>query len=370
MGRALGRALVTGASGFIGSHLVHELQSRGEQPRALLRRSSRRANLEDCRNPEAIDLAFSELDDLESLTAAMEGIEIVYHIAGATAAFTQEGFDRVNVEGVRSVLAAMRRAREASGSGPRRMVLCSSSMAAGPSHPAMARREQHKHIEGFTMYGDSKLAAERLAWAAVREDELEVVVVRPPLVYGPRDQDVFQIIRGVNAHLITIPGRDDAFISSIHVQDLVEGIILAGERGHSLPARAEQHVLAGDGLEPHVRCRDATDARGEGIYYLTDGTKSTVESFGRAIGRVMGKRTLALHLPRSLVLGVGKANELVSRMRGKVPALTVDKARGSLSSGWWYDDAQAREQLGYEPKIELEAGLENTLHWLREQGWL
>ena len=364
--RSIERPLVTGASGFIGSHLVHRLRDRGSEPRALLRRTSSRANLDDCRDPMGIDVAFSGLDDVESLAAAMVGRDIVFHIAGATAAFSQEDFDRVNVDGVRNVIAVMRRTE----SGPRRLVLCSSSMAAGPSSPTMARREQHRHVEHFTMYGDSKLAAERLAWDAVRQGDLEVVVVRPPLVYGPRDQDVLQIIRGVNARLITIPGKDDAFISAIHAHDLVDGIMLAGQRGRSLPIRTDEHVLAGDGLEPHVRCRDVSDPRGEGIYYFTDGGRHTVDSFGKAAGRALGKRALSVHLPRSVVLAAGHANQFVARMRGKVPALTVDKARGSLSSGWWYDDARAQRELGYEPKLDLGSGLQNTVAWLRDQGWI
>jgi nucleoside-diphosphate-sugar epimerase len=361
------RALVTGASGFIGSHLVHRLREAGHHPLAMLRETSSRSNIEDCRRPEEIEVALAGLDDVEALRRAMEGCDIVFHIAGLTAAYRQEDFDRVNVEGFQNLLRAMSRCEE----GPKRVVLCSSSMAAGPSAQTMARREQHRHVENFTMYGDSKLAAERAGWEAVQRDGLEVVVVRPPLVYGPRDQDVFQIIRGVDeARLITVPGKDDAFISAIHAHDLVDGIMLAGQRGRSLPARRDAHVLAGDGLDPHVRCREVSDPRGEGIYYLTDGRQHTVESFGRAVGQVLNKRALSVHLPRSVVMGVGRANELLGRIRGRVPALTLDKARGSLSSGWWYDDARARAELGYSARVDLRTGLKNTVDWLREHDWM
>ncbi len=362
--------LVTGASGFIGSHLVHRLQAMGTPARALLRRTSRTENLDDGPDPGAISRSqrYAALDDVPAMAEAMQGCEIVYHVAGLTAAYDRASFDRVNVEGLRCVIAAIRQAARM-GTGPRRLLVCSSSMAAGPCHPSMPRREQHRVTRGFTDYGESKLLAENVAWEAAQEG-LEVVVVRPPLVYGPRDRDVFQIIRAANSRIVPVPGGVDAPLSAIHVHDLVEGMILAATRGQCLPQRKDAHVLAGDGLEPHVRPRDPCDPLGEGIYYFTDGEQHTVASLGLAAARALGKRAFRLNLPRGVVLGAGRVNEIIGRVRGRVPALTCDKARGSLSTGWWYDDSRAREQLGYRAELGLAVGLENTVSWLRAQGWL
>lgn len=355
------RVLITGASGFIGSHLVERLLAGGDHVRAMVRATSKLDNLAGCR-PE---LVHASLGDVDAMAAAMEGVEIVYHVAGLTAAFTRAEFDRANADGTANVLAAVRRARR----GPRRVVYVSSLMAAGPSHPEVARREHHSP-RAFTKYGDSKLAGEHKLFAAARAGEVEAVIVRPPLVYGPRDTDVLQMIRSANFGLIAQPGWRPTWLSAIHALDLVEGIALAGERGRPLPRGEAAHVLAGAGLpEDHVP-EDPSHPAGEGIYYFTDGGRHTVVSFGKAAAGALGRRALALPFPKSAVWTLAAVNHAFGRLRGRPPALHLDKAKGSMSPGWWCDDSKAARELGYAPRWPLAAGLEQTVQWLRAQRWL
>jgi nucleoside-diphosphate-sugar epimerase len=357
------RVLVTGASGFIGSHLVDALHTRGDRVRATVRKTSKLAHLEG----SPAELVHAPLDDVAALTAAMADVEIVYHVAGLTAAFTRAEFDRANVEGAANVFTAASQAPR----GPRRVVLVSSLMAAGPSHAAVARREHHAHTPGFTRYGDSKLGGEKLAWAHARTGALEVVIVRPPLVYGPRDLDVLQMIKSANAGLIAQPGLGrPASLSAIHALDLIDGIILAGERGAPLPRGDEEHVLADRGA-PTDHVPDHPDhPAGRGIYYFTDGGCHTVTSFGRAAAAALGKKALVVRFPGPAVMTVAAVNTWLGRLRGRAPALSLDKARGSLSPGWWCDDGKARHELGYSPQYPLERGLEHTVAWLRDRRWL
>ncbi|MFY0542273.1 NAD-dependent epimerase/dehydratase family protein [Nannocystis pusilla] len=111
-------------------------------------------------------------------------------------------------------------------------------MAAGPSHPEVARREHHAPRVGYTLYGDSKLDGERLVFAAARTGDVEAVIVRPPAVYGPRDLDMLQMIRSAKFGVIAQPGLRPAWMSFIHALDLVEGIARAGARGCPIPATA------------------------------------------------------------------------------------------------------------------------------------
>ena len=161
------RVVVTGANGFIGSHLVERLLERGDDVRAMVRASARLDNLAGCKPT----LVHASLADVDSMTAAFDGAEIVYHVAGLTAAFTRAEFERANTEGTRNVLAAVKAARRP----PRRVVYVSSLMAAGPSHPDVARREHHAPRAAYTLYGDSKLGGERLAYAAARAGSVRCV---------------------------------------------------------------------------------------------------------------------------------------------------------------------------------------------------
>ncbi len=361
------RALVTGASGFIGSHLCEVLRERGHAVRAMVRRSSKLAKLEDAAAGSPFELAYAGLDDVEAITEALRGIDIVYHVAGTTAAFDRAGFDRTNVEGVANLFAAIDRARS-HGTEVRRVVQVSSLMAAGPSHPRSPRREHHRHEPGFTLYGDSKLDGEKLAAAAARAGELELVIVRPPLVYGPRDEDVLQMIKSAAMRVVAQPGLRPTWMSAIHGRDLALGLALAGERGQAIPSGEDhEHVLTGSGADPRV-AGAVDDPRGAGIYYLTDGGRTTVAEFGQLAAAALGRRALTVPLPKFAVRSVGLLSEGIGRARGRVPPLTRDKAQGSLAAGWWCDDARARKQLDWSPSYPLERGLEDTIRWLRDRG--
>lgn len=350
-------ALVTGASGFIGSHLVDALMRDGKDVRAMLRRSSSTANLRES-DPEIV---YAALDDVDAIAAALEGVDTVFHVAGVSAAFNRGEFERGNTMGVANLFEAARRAK----GGPKRVVYISSLMAAGPSHPSVARREHHR-VEEFTEYGRSKLAGEKIAFEVARSGAMEVVIIRPPLVYGPRDQDVLQMIKAANRHVVGQAGLEATWLSAVHVADLVRGIVAAGERGVPLPTRTNDHVLDGGGEPYHDVPRDPTHPAGRGIYYFTDGERHTEASFGQAAARALGKRALTIPLPGPVVVTAGFLAQAAGRLRGKAPALNLDKARGTLSSGWWCNDARARAELEYEPEYPLSRGLEQTVRWLRE----
>ena len=155
-------ALVTGANGFIGSHLIEFLKSRGDRPVAMVRRTS---NLDNLAGVE-VEYRYASLSSPADLEAAMEGIDIVYHVAGVTAGFDRVALDRVNTDGTESVLTAAACAEN----GPKRVVIVSSLEASGPSHQDVARTEAHKP-EPFTRYGLSKIGGEKKGWEAAQRGQ-------------------------------------------------------------------------------------------------------------------------------------------------------------------------------------------------------
>jgi nucleoside-diphosphate-sugar epimerase len=358
------RTLVTGASGFIGSHLAERLRKDGHEVRAMLRETSSRANLEQAL-VQGVTLATASLSDPDEIKEVIDGVDVIYHCAGMTAAFDSKPLEEVNAQGTARIFQAIERCTAP----PRRVVLVSSLEAAGQCDPNIARREYHA-VCPHTRYGISKLHGEQAAYEAAQRGIAEVVIVRPPIVYGPRDKDVFQMFQAARHGLIGQPGLRAAPVSIVHVADLVRGIALAGAEGIPLPVEPDSHVLAGGGLATTMISHEQAHAEGQGIYYFGDGGVHTTTSFCEEMVRAFGRRPITLKIPAAGMWVVGAATEAVGRLRGKVPALNLDKVKTSLGTGWFFDHSKAAMELGYAPEFDVAHGVETTITWLRGAGWL
>jgi len=352
-----GRALITGANGFIGSHLVELLQDRGDAPLAMVRKTSSTHHLDG----RTVDYRHAGLMDVDAMAAAMDGVEVVYHLAGLTMGRAMSEYARVNGTGTANVMAAAKRA------GVRRVVYVSSLAAAGPSHPEVPRAEHHTPTP-LSVYGRSKHLGEVEAWRAAQDGTLEVVVARPPAVYGPRDTNFLKVIRMARRGLVVELGFKRAWFSAIHSHDLVRGIVLAGERGRPIPTDSPGHALGGGGLARE----DASAAHesGDGVYFLTDGGRYTWAGMGKEAARLQGKRGFVVPLPVPLAFVVAAGAELVGKLTGRLPLVNRDKIREGSASGWWASEQRARDELGYVPEMPLTAGLEDTIRWAVDRGML
>lgn len=362
------RALVTGASGFIGSHLVDALLARGDEVKAMVRKTSSLDNLAEAKARGA-ELVYASLSDTSAMAEAMRDVEVVFHSAGLTAANTRDEFDKVNTQGTANVFDAAASA-QAVGGGPERVVLISTLEAAGPCAPGVARREYHR-VDPFTKYGISKLGGERVAWEVARKGDIEVVIVRPPMVYGPRDKDVLNMFQAAKMRLIAQPGLGHPPVSVIHAHDLVAGTIAAAERGDPLPSDDLDHVLGRGGWRPDEVAGSPLHPAGRGIYYFDDGGQHTIVSFCRAMAQSLDRRALVLPLPGPLTVAVGAISETVGRLGGRVAALNTDKARVGVAPGGWHVSAEkARSELDYCPRYGVIEGTRDTTAWYRARGWL
>jgi nucleoside-diphosphate-sugar epimerase len=317
--------LVTGASGFVGSHLVETLVARGDEVRCLLRPSSDRRWL-----PASATVALGSVDDAESLGRAVAGVDRIYHLAAVTSAANAEAYDRVNHIGMIRLLAAIAAQAPAS-----RLVFCSSLAAGGPAVDATPVTESDLP-RPITPYGESKLAAERAIAAA----SLDAVVVRPPAVYGPRDRDVLAAFGLAKRGLAVRTGPRGQQLAMIHVRDLVQGLTLAGDRG----------------------------TRG-GVYYINGGNY-TWEAIVAAMGQAVGRRAHVVTMPAALLRVGAQLSRTWAGATGIKPLLTPERVRDLVQPAWMCDDARARRELGYAPTVTLESGMQDTATWYREQGWL
>jgi nucleoside-diphosphate-sugar epimerase len=322
------RAAVTGATGFVGSHLVDALRSRGYGVAATIRDRARADRLAQ----HGVELFETELDDVAGMASAFGGAEVVFHVAGLIKALEPQEYFRVNAEGTRRVVEACQRATPR----PRRLVLVSSQAAGGPGWRDRPRTEADEP-RPVSPYGRSKLEAERIALAA---KGIEVAIVRPCVVYGPRDRSVLPLFRavrwGVAPRLPTNPP-----ISLIHVADLADCLIKTAET-------------------PAARDRA----------YFAAGPAASVAELIRLIGRGFGSRPIEVPVPAVALVAAGIAADLLSEITRRPRPFGRQKAMEMLHTSWWCSGERANAELGFESKVGHADGLAATARWYQQAGWL
>ncbi len=332
------RVVVTGASGFLGSHVVEELVLAGHDVVALVRRSSKVEFLEELAKRGKLELAYGTVEDLESVRAAMKGAEAVIHSAGLVKARGEAEFFSINVDGTKNMLTA---AREEKARGQfKRFVFVSSLAAVGPSDDGLpvARDREPRPV---THYGRSKLEAERLVLAA--KDELHVVVLRPPMIYGPRDNESFAFFQSVSRRFLPYLGDGKNTLSVIYASDAASAC---------------------------VRALDA-DVPSGNRYFLSDGEVYVWRDMLGDIETAIGKQALVrFSVPFFAVRGAAFASEAIGKLRNKAVMLTRDKVNELSAAHWVCDAGDTRKDLGWEPKVKWPEGTRRAVAWYREKGWL
>lgn len=336
--------LVTGASGFIGRHLVAALVERGCHVRCLVRRSS-------CVRPltrVGAELWRGDVTDSESLGPAVAGVDVVFHSAGLTRALRVAELMRVNGQGTWNVAQAC-----AAQPRPPVLVYVSSLAAAGPA-PTSGCRQESDPPTPVSNYGRSKRAGEVAAerWA----DRVPTTVVRPGIVFGPANRemlDIFRMIRIAGLHVSATFSPPP--LSLIYVDDLVQVLLLAAEKGTRLTGRLPEK---GRGRPP-------------GYYFACDTQYPTYTELGRWIARALGRRHVCLlsfvgPFPWLMALG----SDLVMRCRGVPHVLNLDKMREGVVASWASSPAAVREDLGFTPALNLRERIQETVDWYRAHRWL
>jgi nucleoside-diphosphate-sugar epimerase len=323
------RVLLTGATGFVGSHVAEALIARGHTVVALARRPEAYAALERL----GATPAPGALEDGGSLDGALEGVGAVFHIAGLTAAANEAEFLAVNEGGTRRLLEAVGRRSP----GLTRFVFVSSQAALGPS-PRGTPLDEDAPCRPVTAYGRSKLAGERV----VRAADVPWTIVRPSPVYGPRDREFLRLFRIARRGIAPVFGTGAQELSMVYVTDLADAIVRALERPEAV------HRVY------HAAHRDVVLSR----------------EVAREAGRAIGTRTLLLPVPallaRPIVAAIGRA----AAAAGRRTVVNSDKMAEFLAPSWLMNVERAERELHWCAVTNLAAGMALTAAWYRREGWL
>jgi nucleoside-diphosphate-sugar epimerase len=318
------KALVTGATGFIGSHLAEALVRQGFDVTCLTRSTS------NLRYLEGLNISFMQGDctDADSLSA-VRGFDYVFHLAGLTKAASDDEAYLANEKGTGNIVNAVMHASP----GLRRFIYLSSLAAAGPCCDGKPQIEDCEP-RPVSVYGATKLGGEKIVLQ--QSGEMPFTIIRPPAVYGPRDKDLLVFFKMVKSGLIPYWGK--SYYSFLYVEDLINGIILS-----------------------------ALKDEGEGeIFFMSDGNVYSSDDIIDAISQALQCTPLKVGIPRCVMPLLGA---LAEKMKG-VSIINPDKIKELRHTHWTCRTTKAMEKLGFSPKVKIKEGAKWTADWYRIHNWL
>ena len=324
------KVLVTGATGFTGGHLARYLAARGHSVRALVRDPAKATTL-----GQNVEIARGDLVDRASLSAACDGVDVVYNIAALyrQAGLPRDAYRDVNAKAVGWLIEA------AKAGGATRVVHCSTVGVHGDVERPPANEDAP--LRPGDVYQWTKLEGESVAREAAGRTGVELVIARPTGIYGPGDRRLLKLFKGVATGRFIMLGKGDIFYHLTYIDDLVEGFRLCGEA----PAAAGR------------------------VYILAGGEVTTLKELVARIAKIAGVDPPTRSLPVWPVWTAGAIVEgacAVLKLEPPIYRRRVDFFTKSRA----FDIARARAEIGYDPQVGLDEGIRRTLAWYRDYKWI
>lgn len=327
------RVFITGANGFLGSHLADACLARGDTVTCLVRKSSDLRWLDG----KPVHLVYGDVTDAKTdWQEQLAHQEIVFHSAGVIKAFKANDYHRVNAEGTRRLLKACKTAN----TGLKRFILISSIAAHGPALNGNLMSEQDEP-HPVSDYGKSKVAAEKIV--QTEAEKVPWTIIRPAAIYGPRDYQLLPFFQLAAKGVRTLLGVRERRLNFVYVDDVVQCCLLAADNPKAVGA-----IYNAGGLEN-------PSYRQVGIELL------------KALGK---KRSIPLPLPTVGVYTLSLISTVWARMTGQIPLLPWDKTREFVQRRWTVDIRKAQTELGYQPQTPFSDGVKKTAQWYRQEGSL
>ncbi len=325
------RVLVTGGTGFVGSHLTDRLLQNGYAVTCLVRDIRKLHWLED----KDVQLVQGDCTELESLAEAVQGVSSVFHCAGLTKTRHVRDYYAVNHLGTKNILEACARYNPAI----EKFILISSQAAAGPStdgHPV----DDHSTPHPLSDYGKSKLLAEDEVRAY--KDRLPVLIIRPPSVYGPRDRDVYELFRWASRGVIIKLSGGERYFNLCYVEDLTAALLLAAE----------------------------TRTESGSIYFVAEKRAYSWSEFRAVLLSSGDVKAYEITIPYFVAYLMALTSELASLFTKKPVLMNRQKVVEAVQPYWLCDVDKVENELCFQAEFPLRKGMELTWQWYRKKLWL
>lgn len=331
------RILVSGASGFIGSGLVSALAEKGHEVCALLRSTASTEFLKGV----SFTRVTGDILDYESLVKATENVDAVFHLAGAIAAKDRDAYFRCNAEGTKNIATAAVKSGRV-----KRFIYLSSLAAAGPS-AGLAPRSESEPDHPISFYGESKLRGE--LYLDELQGQLPFVIIRPPIVYGPRDRALFPLFKTIQKNWMPVMTAKSTtghkYYSAIHVDDLIQSCVLSLEASEAFFQTGER-------------------------FYVSDGNIYTDERIMKMIADELKVTPIKFKVPSAVMALVAQGGSIAGKLLKKSLPLNTDKLKELNADYWICSTQKAMDRLAFKPKYTMESGVPQTIAWYKMNNWL
>lgn len=324
-------AVVTGGTGFVGSHLVDLLIEKEYEVRCIVRKTSDLKWL----NNKDVKIYDCGLYDKSAIKEVIKDADYVYHVAGVVKSKTKEGYFKGNVETTKTLIDAALESEAKL----KRFLVVSSQTVTGPSLDGKPVNEETE-CKPITTYGKSKLEEEKLVLSY--KDKLPVTICRAPAVYGERDTEIFIYFKTFSKGLTTTIGFNEKKLSLIHVLDLVNGFYLAATNEKSIGQ----------------------------IYFISSEEFYTWAQINEITSVIMRKKPLVIKVPHFVVFTIAAVAQFAAMFSSKPATLNIEKAKDITQRYWICDTSKAIRDLGYQQKISIEEGIERTVNWYKQMKWI
>ena len=329
------KVFITGASGFVGSHLVEKAKEIGWEVHAAVRSSSKIDSIKSFVD-KFVEI---NLDDVEALKSHFikEQYDYVIHAAALTKSKTEAEMFRVNVGVTEKLIEAAFQDENKI----KRFVYVSSLAAIGPiGYQSTTQIDEDTPYNPLTVYGRSKRASELNI--KERFADKPISVFRPTAVYGPREKDLFILFDTLNKGLDPYIGANPQKLSFIYVKDLVD-VLLKG------------CIKEQNGLQ---------------FYNISDGRVYSKYAMADVFRKTFTKKAFRIHIPYALVSVIARVSQFLYRNSSKTPVIYPERLGELTAENWSCNIKKSKDVLGFDPQYDLDKGLTATLLWYKDNNWL